>query len=410
MIDELGGPKTFNHYAWGWTFAGNTPFRRWKRETYRGGVSDPFIVHWPKGIEAKGEIRTQYAHVIDMVPTVLDALGIEAPTSIKGVTQSPIQGVSFAHAFDDAKAPTMHITQYFEMMGHRSIYHDGWRAVCPWPGPSFKEAGMGFGLPIDYDKLTELDAKGWELYHLDTDYAENHDIAADNRPKLVEMVGTWYVEAGKYNVLPIDSRGPARAADERPQIAVARTSCTYYPDTQVVPINSCPQVLNRPHSITADVEIPKGGAEGVLLCCGSVQGGYSLYVQNGKLHYAYNYVDSQHFDIESTILVPEGCHKLRYEFEVTGKPDIMKGKGTPGIGRLYVDGELVGEGSIPVTIPILMGIGGGIACGVNPGSPICDQYQPPFKFTGRLYSATVDVSGELIRQPEAEMRVYMARQ
>jgi len=410
MIDELGGPKTFNHYAWGWTFAGNTPFRRWKRETYRGGVSDPFIVHWPKGIEAKGEIRTQYAHVIDMVPTVLDALGIEAPTSIKGVTQSPIQGVSFAHAFDDAKAPTMHITQYFEMMGHRSIYHDGWRAVCPWPGPSFKEAGMGFGLPIDYDKLTELDAKGWELYHLDTDYAENHDIAADNRAKLLEMVGTWYVEAGKYNVLPIDSRGPARAADERPQIAVARTSCTYYPDTQVVPINSCPQVLNRPHSITADVEIPKGGAEGVLLCCGSVQGGYSLYVQNGKLHYAYNYVDSQHFDIESTILVPEGCHKLRYEFEVTGKPDIMKGKGTPGIGRLYVDGELVGEGSIPVTIPILMGIGGGIACGVNPGSPICDQYQPPFKFTGRLYSATVDVSGELIRQPEAEMRVYMARQ
>ena len=141
-IDELGGPKTFNHYAWGWTFAGNTPFRRWKRETYRGGISDPFIVHWPKGIKAKGEVRTQYAHAIDMVPTVLEALGIEAPTTIKGVTQSPIEGLSFAHAFDDAKAPSKHITQYFEMFGHRSIYHDGWRAVCPWPGTSFKEAGV----------------------------------------------------------------------------------------------------------------------------------------------------------------------------------------------------------------------------------------------------------------------------
>ena len=140
-IDDIGGPKYFNHYSWGWTFAGNTPFRRWKRETYRGGVSDPFIVHWPKGIKAKGEIRTQYAHAIDMVPTVLDALGIEPPTSIKGVTQSPIEGHSFAHAFDDAKAPGQHITQYFEMFGHRSIYHDGWRAVCPWPGTSFTEVG-----------------------------------------------------------------------------------------------------------------------------------------------------------------------------------------------------------------------------------------------------------------------------
>ena len=158
-LDKLGGPEFCNHYAWGWTWSGNTPFRRWKRETYRGGVSDPFIVHWPKGVKAKGEVRTQYAHAIDLVPTVLDALGIEAPVSIKGVTQSPIQGMSFAHTFDDAKATTKHLTQYFEMMGHRALYHDGWRAVCPWPGTSFKEAGMFFGAPIDKDKLTELDAK-----------------------------------------------------------------------------------------------------------------------------------------------------------------------------------------------------------------------------------------------------------
>ena len=172
-IDDLGGPKVFNHYPWGWAWAGNTPFRRWKRETYRGGACDPFIAHWPAGIKAKGEVRDQYAHIIDMVPTVLDALGVEPPAAVRGVTQSPIQGVSFAHAFTDAKAETRHHTQYFEMMGHRAIYHDGWRAVCPVPGPSFAEAGMGFGaMVITEDKLRELDAKGWELYHVDKDFSE----------------------------------------------------------------------------------------------------------------------------------------------------------------------------------------------------------------------------------------------
>jgi arylsulfatase len=180
-LEELGGPKHFNHYPWGWTWAGNTPFRRWKRETYRGGISDPFIVHWPKGIKSRGEIRTQYAHATDMVPTVLDALGLEPPTMIKGVAQSPIEGVSLAHTFEHPDAPTNHGTQYFEMMGHRSIYHDGWRAVCPWPGTSFAEAGKGFGMPISAETLTELDANDWELYHVAEDFAENHNVAADNR-------------------------------------------------------------------------------------------------------------------------------------------------------------------------------------------------------------------------------------
>jgi len=410
MIDELGGPKTFNHYPWGWTHAGNTPFRRWKRETYRGGVSDPFIVHWPKGIKAKGEIRTQYAHAVDMVPTVLEALGIEAPTSIKGVTQSPIQGNSFAHALDDPKAPTKHITQYFEMMGHRSIYHDGWRAVCPWPGTSFTEAGKGFGEPIPADTLTELDAKHWELYHIEKDFAENHNIAAENRPKLIEMIAQWYVEAGKYNVLPVDGRGSTRAADPRPQIAVARTSYIYYPGTQTVPANAAANVMHRPHSITADVDIPKGGAEGALLSHGDVQGGYAFYVQNGKLHYVYNYVGVHFSHVESTVPVPEGRHKLRFEFEVTGKPDIRAGKGAPGRGQLYIDGKLVGQADIPLTMAVMIGICGGVTCGADTGSPVWDKYQPPFKFTGTLYSTTVDVSGELIVDDEQVMKVIMARQ
>ncbi len=158
LIDEIGGPKHFNHYPWGWTWAGNTPFRRWKRETYRGGASDPFIVSWPRRITARGEVRTQYAHIIDMVPTVLDLLGLDPPATIRGVTQSPLHGVSFARTLDDAAAETSHHTQYFEMLGHRAIYHDGWRAVCPWPGPSFTEAGMGFGQPISAQTLSELDA------------------------------------------------------------------------------------------------------------------------------------------------------------------------------------------------------------------------------------------------------------
>ena len=183
-----------------------------------------------------------------MVPTVLEALGIEPPASIKGVTQSPIEGVSLAHTFDDPLAASKHTTQYFEMMGHRSIYHDGWRAVCPWPGPSFSEAGLFFGAPIPAERLTELDATAWELYHVEEDWAENHNVAADNRAKLIEMIGTWYVEAGKYNVLPVDGRGAQRFADERPQITPDRTSYTFYPHTQAVPFNAGPRLLNRTHT------------------------------------------------------------------------------------------------------------------------------------------------------------------
>jgi len=195
-----------------------------------------------------------------MVPTVRDALGIEPPVSIRGVTQSPIEGVSLAHTFDDGAAAGKRHTQYFEMMGHRSIYHDGWRAVCPWPGPSFTEAGLPFGVPISAEKLTELDATGWELYHVEEDWAENHNLAAENRAKLIEMISMWYVEAGKYNVLPVDGRGVQRFADERPQLTDDRTRYTFYPNTQAIPFNAGPRLLNRPHSITADVEIPDEGA------------------------------------------------------------------------------------------------------------------------------------------------------
>ena len=410
MIDELGGPKTFNHYAWGWTFAGDTPFRRWKRETYRGGVSDPFVVHWPKGIKAKGEIRTQYAHAIDMLPTVLDALGLEAPDAIHGVTQSPVQGVSFAHVFDDARAETKHHTQYFEMFGHRSIYHDGWRAVCPWPGTSFSESGLGFGAEIDAAKLTELDATAWELYHIDEDFAENHDVAKEHRDKLIEMIGRWYVEAGKYDVLPIDSRGTQRLADERPVIAKDRTNYVYYPGTQAVPPNCSPRILNRAHSLEADVEIPSGGAQGVLLSAGGVDGGFTFFVKDGKLQYDYNYLTLQRFHVESVDPIPQGRHKLRFEFQPTGKPDVAAGRGTPGRAQLYVDGKLVGQTDFPVTIPLTLSLAGGFQVGSDPGSPVTDRYTGSFPFDATIHTVTVDVSGDLIKDDKAEMARLLARQ
>jgi arylsulfatase len=422
-LDELGGPKYFNHYAWGWAFAGDTPFKRWKRETYRGGVSDAFIVHWPRGIKAKGEIRTQFAHAIDMVPTVLECLGIDPPEQIRGVTQSPIEGVSFAHTFDDAKAETMHHTQYFEMFAHRSIYHESggasgterWRAVCPFPGPSFAEAKASFGqLTLTEEKLRELDAKGWELYNLNDDPAETKNLADARRDKLIEMIALWYSEAGKYNVFPLDSRGTSRLAAERPQLAGDRKTYVYYPHTQAVPDNVAVRTLNRAHSFTAEVEIPKGGAEGVIICQGGNIGGYTFFVKDKKLHYVHNYVGAEEFHVESKEEVPEGKVELRFEFEPTGQPDLAMGKGAPGRAQLYINGNLVGQADIPVTIPLTIGLGGGLTVGRTPGSSISKLYMPPFAFTGKIYKVAADISGKTIQDKEeeakAQAKVMMARQ
>jgi arylsulfatase len=408
-INDLGGPKYFNHYPWGWTHAGNTPFRRWKRETYRGGTADPFIVCWPKGIKAKGEIRTQYAHAIDMVPTVLDALGVEAPLQIRGVTQSAIQGFSLKSSFDGAKAPALHVTQYFEMFGHRSLYHDGWRAVCPWPGASFAESGLTFGAPIDYDKLTELDAHGWELYNTAKDPAETEDLAEKERDRLIAMIGMWYVEAGKYDVLPIDSRGTLRLGEQRPEIAEDRKKYIYYPGTQVVPGNAAPRLLNVPHAISAHVNVPKGGAEGVLFCMGGCDGGFTFYVKDGLLTYGYNYVAAQRFKIQSDRPVPDGEHVLSFEFTPTGKLDVAKGKGVPATIKLFIDGQPAGQGDLPVTIPLTMGLGAGAAVGADTGSPTMgDEYRPPFAFTGELKKVLVDVTGEPLEDKEAAVQAYLA--
>lgn len=409
-MDDLGGPKYFNHYPWGWAWAGDTPFRRWKRETYRGGTTDPFLVHWPRGIQAKGEVRTQYAHAIDMVPTVLDCLGLEPPLEIRGVTQSPIEGVSFRHTFNDGSVESRHRTQYFEMFSSRAIYHDGWRAVCPFPGPSFTEAGEAFGQSLlDEARLRELDAHGWELYHVAEDCSETKNVAEEHRGKLIEMIALWYAEAGRYQVFPLASPTLTVFAMERPQLTRDRTRYVYRPHTSPAPETAAVHVLNRPHTITADAEV-KPDTEGVLLCHGGLTGGYTLFIQDRKLHYVYNYVGEREFHIESAVDVPEGRSELKFEFEPTGAAQPATGKGTPGRGRLYINGDLVAQSTIDDTMPVILSLGEGLTCGRDEQSAVSQRYAAPFEFTGMLHQVTVDVAGEHVRDTQAEQKEALAKQ
>ena len=412
-IDTLGDTGSYNHYPWGWAWAGDTPFRRWKRETYRGGSADPFIVSWPDGMTARSEVRTQYAHAIDMMPTVLNILGIDPPEAIRGVAQAPLEGVSFSTSFDDPDAHSAHTTQYFEMFGHRAIDHDGWRAVCPWPGVDFTTAatkGRQFGSPIGPDELDELETEAWELYHITADPTESHNIAAEHPQKLRELVAQWWVEAGKYQVLPIDGDVLNRLSVERPQTSRPRTRYTYYPDLSVVPTLAAPMTYNRPHSIDADVTIPAGGTEGILIAQGGAAGGYAFYVKDETLHYELNYVARDYFSVSSAEAVPAGRHRLRFEFEPTGAPDMATGKGAPGRFQLYVDGSLVGNVDVPHTTPITYELEG-LSCGYDFGAPVLAHvYEPPFAFTGTIHEVVIDVAGELIEDSEAAMRRLMAQQ
>ncbi|MCH8102816.1 MAG: VanZ family protein [Chloroflexi bacterium] len=357
--------------------------------------------------------RAQYAHAIDMVPTILDALDFEAPRAIRGVAQSPLEGVSFGHTFADPDAPTRHETQYFEMFAHRAIDHDGWRAVCPWPGVNFTEAakkGRQFGSPVPPEVLDELETSAWELYHVAEDPTESHNVAAEHPEKLRELISMWWVEAGKYKVLPIDGDVLTRMVVERPQTSRPRTRFIYYPGLAVVPMPAAPKILNRPHSIEADVEIPEGGAEGVLLAQGGAAGGFVFYVKDNKLRYAHNYAAKEIFEVESQADVPAGRQRLRFEFEPTGPPDLANGKGVPGRLQLYIDGKIVGNVDVPHTTPAVFELEG-LSCGYDFAAPVLESvYKPPFTFTGTIHSVTVDVAGDLIEDDEATLRRMMAQQ
>ncbi|MGZ4728968.1 MAG: arylsulfatase [Acidimicrobiales bacterium] len=413
VIDAWGSEDTFNHYSWGWTWAGDTPFRRWKRETYRGGVTDPCIVSWPAGISARGEVRTQFAHAIDVMPTLLEVIGIDAPAAIRGVEQSPLHGTSLAYAFDAPDAPSRHTTQYFEMFAHRSIVHDGWKAVCPYPGPSLAEGverGHPFGTFVTEAILDRLDAEDWELYHLEADPAECHDVAAEHPDRLAELRELWWSEAERYGALPIAGSGIDRLFARRPRVGGARQVYELFPDGSPVSFAASPRVNNRPHSITAHVTVPEGGAEGVLLTHGNRHGGYAFFVADGRLHYVHNYLSLQRFTVSATQPVPTGHAQLRMELAPTGPADFASGKGTPAEVRLFVDDEVVGFGELPYSVPNLFATVG-MSCGyaafdsVDPSA-----YLAPFTFTGTIHKVVLDVTGRLIVDPTAEMTRLMTQQ
>ncbi len=370
-IDEIGGPFTHNNYPWGWTVAGNTPFRRWKREVHEGGVADPLIVHWPGRIAARGEVRRQYVHAIDFVPTVLELLGIETPAEVAGVPQQPVEGVSFAHTLNDAESPSRHETQYYEMLGCRAIYQRGWKAVAYHPifdpGPSF-----------DDDR--------WELYHVDADPSECHDLADEHPEKLHELIDLWWSEAAKHRVLPLDNSPFDAVFGRHPGARPERSRYIYYSGGAPVPEVSAANVRNRSHTIMAEVDVPERGAEGMLLAQGTGLGGYALFVKDGRLHYVHNFCALEQTRIVSQREVPPGEHSLAFRFTKDGEHR--------GTGELLIDGEVCASGRIdPFTRTRFSLTGDGLWCGYHAGLPVCRDYRAPFRFTGRLRRVVVDVEG-----------------
>lgn len=376
--DELGGPTTYPHYAAGWAVAGDTPFT-WTKQVASsyGGTRNGMAVHWPKGITAKGQVRSQWHHVIDIAPTILEAAGLPEPKSVNGTPQTPIEGVSLAYTFGDAKAPNRHKTQYFEIFGNRAIYQDGWLAGtvhrAAW---EFKVRG-----PLEDDI--------WELYDTRTDFSLVNDLAAKNPAKLKEMQALFITEAVKYSVLPLDDRLFERfnaAMVGRPDLMAGRTSLTVYQGMTGMSENVFINLKNKSHTITAEVEIPKNGANGVILAQAGRFGGWSLYLKEGKPTYTYNWLGLQRYTVAAAQAVPAGKAILRFEFAYDGG-----GLGKGGTGTLFVNGKQVGTGRIEQTQCCAFSADEGADVGSDEGTPVTEAYTVPFTFTGKIAKVTIEL-------------------
>ncbi len=390
-IDDLGGPNSYGHFPTGWTMAGNTPFKRWKRNVFNGGIADPLIVAWPKGIAARGEIRRQYSHAIDVPATILDILGVEPPTLFNGVPQEAMAGVSIRSTFDDPQAPEVRTRQYYELYGSRALYLDGWKAVTFHPVPGVPSDGPGDpNLPFTQDK--------WELYNVAQDFAEVHDLAEQEPERLQMMINLWFAEAGKYDVFPIHAY---QRKAQRPKPAGDRETYIYWPGTTHIDNEAAVNVRMRPFSVVALARIPQGGAEGVLIAQGGRFAGWSFFIHDHKLIYEHNYLGLEHYRVVSSEPVPDGDVELGLEFRLTGDFEIAPAltaqgfKGVKGEAALFIDGKLVGSGEIARTVPFGWSLSGeGLCCGYDGETPVSDLYQAPFKFTGGIERVVVSVSGK----------------
>jgi arylsulfatase len=399
-IWQFGGPQAHNHYAVGWAHAMDTPYQ-WTKQvaSHWGGTRNGTIVHWPKGIQAKGEMRGQFCHVIDVAPTILEAAGLPHPMMVNGVQQAPLEGVSMVYSFDAAQAPERHDLQYFEMGCNRGIYHQGWTAVTrhsiPWL----------FG----QTEWPAFDDDVWELYGPD-DYTQARNIAKDHPEKLRELQRLFLIEATKYNVLPLDDRRGERFNADlagRPQL-IKGDSQLLFGGMGRLSENSVVVVKNKSFAVTAEVDVPPGGAEGVIIAQGGAFGGWSLYATGGKLRFAYNFAALETYRTEAAQQLPAGQHQVRMEFAYDGG-----GLGKGGKVTLYYDGQQVGAGRVERTMPMIFSADETTDVGRESGTPVTTDYSRERSvFSGQVHWVQIDLGKDdhdHLISPAERLHLVMAR-
>lgn len=401
-INELGTPSSYNHYAVGWAWAMDTPFQ-WTKQvaSHWGGTRNGAIVSWPRGITEKGALRSQFTHVIDVAPTVLEAAGLPEPTMVNGVQQSPMEGTSMLYTFGEPDAAERHDLQYFEMFGNRGLYYKGWSAVTKHRTPWVMVGGA----------LAAFDDDVWELYDGSVDYSQARDLAAENPELLAKLQRLWLIEATKYNVLPIDDRGIERATPEiagRPTL-IRGTSQTLYAGMGRLSENSVVSIKNKSFSVTAEVDIPDGGADGVVIAQGGRFGGWTLYLKDGAAVFVYNVLGIQEFATTADSPVPAGRHQVRMEFAYDGG-----GLGKGGDVTLYYDGNAVGTGRVGATQAMVFSADETTDVGFESGTAVASGYTAQSsRFTGKIQWVQIDIGDDdhdHLIDPAERLRVIMARQ
>jgi len=401
-LDDFGGPDSYNHYSVGWAWAMCTPLQ-WTKQvaSHWGGTRNGTIVHWPAGIEERGGLRSQFTHVIDFAPTILEAAGLPEPTMVNGVMQSPMEGTSMLYTFNEPETPERHDLQYFEMFGNRGIYHKGWSAVTKHRTPWIM---VGQEVPAFDDDV-------WELYDGSSDFSQANDLAADHPDLLAQLQRLWLIEAVKYNVVPMDDRLVERAVPEiagRPTL-IWGNSQLFYPGMGRLSENSVVSIKNKSFSVTAEVQVPEAGADGVIIAQGGRFGGWAVYVKGGQLRFVYNVLGIQEFTTTADSPIPEGTHQVRMEFDYDGG-GLAKG----GDVTLYHDGVSVGTGRVEATQPMIFSADETTDIGYESGTCVTAEYTAhTSRFTGRIKWVQLDLGTDdhdHYIDPEERLRVALARQ